>query len=85
MPMSQLSTPLINIVLPKQATAQEEHRRRQCYIRSSAKNQLVSSGLARFDNLPEHYQAWKATVNNLDFKATEEMDLLEPSLPVEIA
>ncbi|XP_062422700.1 uncharacterized protein LOC119214058 [Pungitius pungitius] len=45
-----------------------------------AKNQLVSSGLTRFDDLPEHYQAWRETfintIENLEMSASEEMDLL---------
>ncbi|XP_074469284.1 uncharacterized protein LOC141754250 [Sebastes fasciatus] len=45
-----------------------------------AKNQLVSSGLTKFDDLPEHYQAWRETFINtieyLELSASEEMDLL---------
>lgn len=45
-----------------------------------AKNQLVSSGLTKFDDLPEHYQAWRETflntIENLEMTASEEMDLL---------
>ena len=45
-----------------------------------AKNQLVSSGLTKFDDLPEHYVAWRETFINttqhLELSASEEIDLL---------
>lgn len=40
----------------------------------------MSSGLTKFDDLPEHYQAWRETflntIENLEMTASEEMDLL---------
>lgn len=45
-----------------------------------AKSQLVSSGLTQFNDLPEHYQAWRETfintIENLELSSSEEMDLL---------
>ncbi|XP_025766921.1 uncharacterized protein LOC112848107 [Oreochromis niloticus] len=45
-----------------------------------AKSQLVSSGLTKFDDLPEHYEAWRETfintIESLSLSASEEMDLL---------
>ena len=45
-----------------------------------AENELVFSRLTKFDDLPEHYQAWRETfintIKNLELSAGEEMDLL---------
>ncbi|XP_063072405.1 uncharacterized protein LOC134463094 [Engraulis encrasicolus] len=44
------------------------------------RSQLVSSGLTRFDDKPENYLSWKSsfmnTIESLDLKAGEELDLL---------
>ncbi|XP_067282638.1 uncharacterized protein [Pseudorasbora parva] len=45
-----------------------------------ARNQLVTSGLNKFDDRPENYLAWKSSflnaIKNLDLTAGEEFDLL---------
>lgn len=45
-----------------------------------AKSHIVLSGLTRFDDKPENYLSWKMSFNNtiegLDLKAGEEIDLL---------
>ncbi|KAL1267084.1 hypothetical protein QQF64_002759 [Cirrhinus molitorella] len=45
-----------------------------------ARNQLVTSGLNKFDDRPENYLAWKSSflnaIKNLDLSAGEEFDLL---------
>ncbi|XP_025763438.1 uncharacterized protein LOC112847035 [Oreochromis niloticus] len=49
-------------------------------VKFLAKSQLVSSGLTKFDDLPEHYKAWRETLINtiesLSLSASEEMVLL---------
>ncbi|XP_056629335.1 uncharacterized protein LOC130440302 [Triplophysa dalaica] len=54
-----------------------------------SKSQLVSSGLTRFDDKPENYLCWKMSFNNtiegLDLKAGEEIDLLIKWLGTESA
>jgi len=45
-----------------------------------ARNQLVTSGLNKFDDRPENYLAWKSSflnaIKDLDLTAGEEFDLL---------
>lgn len=54
-----------------------------------ARSQLVSSGLTSFDDKPDNYLSWKGsfinTIEGLDLKASEEMDLLIKWLGAESA
>ena len=48
--------------------------------KSLARRDLLTAGLAKFNDMPEDYRAWKSTFSNaiedLDLKPSEELDLL---------
>lgn len=45
-----------------------------------ARNQVITAGLTKFDDTPEHYQAWRASfinvINPLGLSPSEEIDLM---------